>query len=253
MNEIDMSRPGNELFQEAPQDNHNSYGVTQDQFAGDPLNMGVKQPTDGAGQEKMSDKEMNFSALRGEVSKAIQEREYWKGKAEAALETAKPVQPKAEDPFKGWDMDYSPTGKDVKTAFESMQQQNNDLRNEMRDQLAAIATKSRLSDWDEKVTAHVPKLTSTNPIFAEMINNVSNPYEAAYLLADLNSRATSVPQQAPAPVETGSNAHRALANAQKPLSASSIGGHGQLSSADYYAQMSDKDFADMAMKNLANI
>jgi hypothetical protein len=102
------------------------------------------------------------------------------------------------------------------------------------------------------VTQHVPQLTSKNPIFAEMIQNSSNPYEAAYLLAELNSKAAqTVPQYSP-PMNNG-NGQRALANAQKPQTLSSVGGQGQLSSADYYASMSDEDFMKIAGRNLANI
>jgi len=103
------------------------------------------------------------------------------------------------------------------------------------------------------VTQHVPQLTSKNPIFAEMIQKASNPYEAAYLLAELNARAQPGPDNISQQQYVNGNAQRAIANAQKPQSIASIGGRGSLSSADYYASMSDEDFHKVASKNLANI
>ena len=258
MSEIDMSRPGVELFPEVTSnDSYNSYSDAQKGHdVGDPLNMGVKPVSDDAGQERNS-KEQNFEALRGEISKMKEEREYWKGKAEGAVSVqhqavGKPQQSEPDvDPYKGWDMDYAPTGKDVKSAFEAMREENNQLRNEIKDSLAAISTKSQRADWNQKVTEHVPKLTSSNPLFAEMINNVSNPYEAAYLLAELNAKA-SQPSAAQQPPVNG-NAHRAMQNAQKPGSPNTVGGQGTLSATDYYASMSDKEFMEMASKNMENI
>ncbi len=102
------------------------------------------------------------------------------------------------------------------------------------------------------VTQHVPQLTSKNPIFAEMIQNSSNPYEAAYLLAELTSKvAQTVPEQRP--MSQNMNGQRALNNASKPQTLASVGGQGQLSAADYYASMSDEDFMKIAGRNLANI
>ncbi len=101
------------------------------------------------------------------------------------------------------------------------------------------------------VTKHVPELTSKNPIFAEMIQKASNPYEAAYLLAELNARANQPGAEQLPPIN--GNAQRAIANAQKPQTLASVGGGGTLSSADYYASMSDEDFMKVAARNLANI
>lgn len=98
------------------------------------------------------------------------------------------------------------------------------------------------------VTQHVPELTNKNPIFAEMIQRASNPYEAAYLLAQLNAKSS---QHIPA--QNSGNATRAIANAQKPQTIASVGGQGQLSQADYYANMSDEDFHKVASRNMANI
>ncbi len=84
-----------------------------------------------------------------------------------------------------------------------------------------------------------------------MIKNSSNPYEAAYLLAELNSKTQQQSPQGQFP--QNNDAQRAIANSQKPQTINSIGGQGQLSSADYYASMSDDDFMKIAGKNLANI
>jgi hypothetical protein len=250
MEEIDMSKPGNELFPESAPTQHNSY---MDAPVGDPLNTGATREPDVAGQVQLSEQQQNFRALREEVSKAQSEREYWKGQAEAyaRIPTRQPEhQPQAtqEDAISALDWDDS---KDVRKAFESIRDENRSLRSEIKDALTAIETKTQRQDWNAMVTKHVPQLTSTNPIFAEMIQKVSNPYEAAYLLAELNSKA-SQPGQQSAP-ESGMNGQRAIANAHKPQTLASVGGQGQLSAADYYASMSDKDFMEIAARNLANI
>jgi hypothetical protein len=249
MNELDMSRPGGELFPEpATPMQFNSY---TDELVGqavdDPLNTGATQNYDAADQP-LTGQQQNFRALREEISKMQGEREYWKGQAEAYSKIPAQAPVPQVDALAALDFEDS---SDVKKAFESIRSENSQLRHEIRDALTAIETKTQRQDWNTMVTQHVPQLTSKNPIFAEMINNASNPYEAAYLLAELNARAsTPVPQHNPA---INPNAQRALNNSQKPQSLSSVGGHGQLSQADYYANMSDEDFHKIAARNLANI
>lgn len=250
MNDLDMSRPGTELFPETAPQQYNSYA--DDNFGhavGDPLDTGATQQPDVAGQVEMSGQQQNFRALREEVSKAQAEREYWKGQAEAyaRIPTRQP-EPQAtqQDALSALDWDDS---KDVQKAFNAIRQENVRLRDEIKDALTAIETKSQRQDWNAMVTQHVPKLTSQNPIFAEMIKNASNPYEAAYLLAELNARAST--QQPVMPQNM--NGQRALNNAQKPQTLAMVGGQGQLSAADYYASMSDEDFMKVASRNLANI
>jgi hypothetical protein len=237
---------------------YNSYNdVNVDQLVGDPLDTGVTQSSDVADQGKLSDKELNFRALREEAAKFKEEREYWKGQAEALNRNALQIQPapqqapqiKQEDAYAALDWEDP---RDVRKAFEQVQQENTRIRSEFKDALAAVETKAVRQDWNKMVTQHVPQLTSQNPIFAEMIQNASNPYEAAYLLAELNSKATMQPAPANFPHENG-NGQRALNNAHKPQTLASVGGQGQLSSADYYANMSDQDFMKIAAKNLANI
>jgi len=249
--DLDMSRPGGELFPEsAAPSNYNSYSdVNVDQVVDDPLNTGVNQP-DVAGQVQLSDKEMNFRALRDEASKLKEEASYWKGQAEAysKIPTRQPEQPQEtqQDAYAALDWDDS---RDVRKAFEAVRQENQSLRHEMKDALTAMETKTTRQDWNNMVTQHVPQLTSKNPIFAEMIQKVSNPYEAAYLLAELNAKASQ-----PAPENySHNNGQRAITNAQKPQTLASVGGQGQLSAADYYASMSDEDFMKIAGRNLANI
>lgn len=256
-----MSRPTAELFpevtapvQSAPQ--YNSYQsddyYTSDQAVVDPLNTGATRQADVAGQE--SEQKQNFRALREEIAKMQAEREYWKGQADAY---AKQPQQRHEeqapkDPYEGVDW-QEPA--DLKRAFDSIRQENSSLRNEIKDALKAVETKTHRRDWDSMVTQHIPHLTSQNPIFAEMIQNASNPYEAAYLLAEMNARATN--QQTGAnntpPVHTHGNAQRAIENSMKPQTLASVGGRGQMSQVDYYASMSDKDFQALASKNLDNI
>lgn len=252
MNDLDMSQPGSELFQDMAPQQYNSYlDVNQDQVVDDPLNTGFKQTPDEADLGRVSDKELNFKALRDEVSKMKEEREYWKGQADAfARAPVAQQQTTQQDAYAALDWDDS---SDVRKAFETVRQENNKLREEFRDALSAVQTKANRQDWNQMVTQHVPTLTNQNPIFAEMIQNASNPYEAAYLLAELNSRANQPVAQQSTPMYNNGNAQRVMQNSSKPQSLAQVGGHGQLSSADYYASMSDEDFIKMAGRNLANV
>lgn len=257
MSELDMSRPGAELFPEAPSApsaRYNSYtDANVDQVVDDPLNTGANQP-DAAGQVQLSEQQHNFRALREEVSKMKEEREYWKGQAEAYSRqpTRQPESAQAtqQDAYAALDWDDS---RDVRKAFDAIRNENQTLRHEIKDALTAIETKTTRQDWNKMVSQHVPQLTSTNPIFAEMIQKVSNPYEAAYLLAELNAKATQPAPNHQQPDYGNGNGQRAIANAHKPQTLASVGGQGQLSAADYYASMSDEDFMKIAGRNLANI
>lgn len=246
-----MSRPGSELFPESDYSQNNSY---TDENLGhavdDPLNTGAKQSFDAADQGELSGQQQNFRALREEISKMKEEREYWKGQAEAYSKYQQPQQPEPskEDAYSALDWDDS---RDVQKAFNAVRQENIQLRHEIKDALTAIETKAQRQDWNNMVTQHVPELTNKNPIFAEMIKNASNPYEAAYLLAELNARSKQAAPTQP-PVDY-TNGQRALHNASKPMSPSAVGGSGKLSAADYYASMSDEDFMKIASKNLAGI
>lgn len=251
MDELDMSRPGTELFPDSSQSQYNSYqDVNVGQFVEDPIDMGVKQSFGDADQGQLSDKEMNFRALREEAAKLKEEREYWKGQAEAysRVPTRQPEpQASQEDVFSALDWEDA---RDVRRAFDAIRSENTKLRDEIKDSLRAMETKTQHGDWNNMVTQHVPQLTSKNALFAEMIEKASNPYEAAYLLAELNARAS---QPAPQSQQVNMNGQRAITNAQKPQTLASIGGQGQLSAADYYANMSDEDFNKIAARNLANI
>lgn len=239
-----MSGPSGELFAEASPLQYNSYqDVNVGQVVDDPLNQGVTQSFDVADPSAGS-KEYNFRALGSQVSKLKEEREYWKGQAEAFSKQTIQQETQPQDAYASLDWDDS---KDVRKAFDTLRDQNDSLRSEMKDAITALTTKAKRGNWDEMVTQHVPELTNKNPIFTEMIKNSSNPYEAAYLLAELNAKGAA--PQSP----TSYNGHRAMQNAQKPQSPASVGGHGQLSQADYYANMSDADFYKIASKNLENV
>jgi hypothetical protein len=251
MEDLDMSSPGTELFPEISPQQYNSYqDVTAGHVVDDSLNAGANMP-DVAGQEQLSEQQMNFRALREEVAKMKEEREYWKGQAEAysKVPSRQPESAQAaqQDVYSALDWDDS---RDVRKAFDAIRQENQSLRHEIKDALTALETKTQRQDWNNMVTQHVPQLTSKNPIFAEMIQNASNPYEAAYLLAELNAKASQTVSNVP---QNNMNGQRAIANAHKPQTLSSVGGQGQLSAADYYASMSDEDFMKIAARNLASI
>lgn len=232
MEDIDMSQSAMELFPEANTD-------VSDHVVGDQMS-GVKEDV-----ADLSDKGYNFQALREEVAKAKSESEYWRGQAEAY--SKRPEQKEeVKDPYASLDWDDP---QDVRKAFEGIRQENYALRNEINDTVKALQTKSTHTDWNDLVKSEVPELAGKNKLFAEMIEAVSNPYEAAYLLADLNRRAKGSQQQE----QVSDRGQRAIQNAQRPGSLSSVGGSSKLSKADYYAKMSDEEFMKAAAENLALI
>ena len=109
MNDIDMSRPGSELFSEsqAPQvaQPYNSYlDVPSDHIVDDPLNTGVKSTFHDAGEGQLSDKELNFRALREETAKLKEQSEYWRGQAEALSKAGRSPEPEVrKDPYENLD------------------------------------------------------------------------------------------------------------------------------------------------------
>lgn len=232
MDDIDLSQPTEELFPEAQSD-------VNDHVVGD-QNSGVKEDV-----ADLNSKEHNFQALREEIAKAKSESEYWRGQAEAY--SKRPEQKEVEkDPYESLDWEDP---QDVRKAFDSIRRENSNLRAEIQDNLKALETKSSHSDWNDLVKNEVPELAGKNKLFAEMIESASNPYEAAYLLAELNRRAKGAQQQEP----VSDRGQRAIQNAQRPGSLSSVGGSSKLSKADYYAKMSDEEFLKMAGENLALI
>lgn len=247
--DIDLSKSSTELF---PESQMGQQGVTQEQVAEAHNAMGVTEAEVAIQQQQRGSQQYNWEALRAEAAKLKEEREYWKGQAEAFDKTvaSRVVQPEPqrEDPYKKFaEMDWT-EGDNIRNAFETLKDENARLQRSFADELRAVKTQAAHPDWNQAVTTHVPELTSKNPIFAEMIRNVSNPYEAAYALAQLNSQAKEAQATRMSP-----DAQRAMSNASKPASVNTVGGHAQLSSADYYANMSDKDFMELAARNLASI
>lgn len=257
--DIDMSRPGYELFPETAQP-YQAQGVT-DQVAGVQTNSYAGVEGVAAGQQHVeSDKELNFRALREEIAKAQAEREYWKGMAEGRSrqpEVAEPSKPKHDPlaPIKSFEEHDWELGKNVKTAFEIQQQQLQDLRSEIADRLAAIDAKTRFADWKDSVTQHVPQLTKENSLYSEMIERCSNPYEAAYLLSQLRAKGEAAASQGQPPMQHAAPHYgdRAVHNAMKPGNVATVGGRGTLSQAEMYASMSDKDFMALAARHMEMI
>lgn len=181
-----------------------------------------------------NDKEINFKAIREELAKAKEEREYWRGQA-----TREQPQQRQEDPFNELSEDEWVYGRDVRKVAHALKQENQALRREVQDAITAMQARAEHPDWNDVVTRNIPELTKENPLYAEMIRGASNPYEAAYLLAKL--KGTETPNKG--------YGDRIEANARKPIPPH--GGTSKLSQTDYYAQMSDEDFMKVVAKNMA--
>ncbi len=100
-------------------------------------------------------------------------------------------------------------------------------------------------------------LVQQKPHLAEGIQGASNKALYAY---ELGKMAQMAAQRAQTPVEEpvgapaiNSNAQRIVENSRKPGTLSQAGGQGALSKADYYASMSDAEFAKFATRHLEQI
>ena len=159
-NDLDLSATSLELFPELarPSEQHN---------AGVPLSSAAENTYQAVQQEiadlqPVSSQELNFKALRDEVAKAIQEREYWKGRAESAQPTQKQEQPTKPDPLNDIDVDDWAKGKAVKEAVMDLREENRRLRAEMADNMAALNARSQYSDWKEIVDRKSTRLNSSH-------------------------------------------------------------------------------------------
>jgi len=211
----------------------------------------------------------NFEAFRNEIKEKIskideleQVRQVERQKYEHDLALLKsqvhqksPHETRKEGPFGDFEDDYVPSVGELKKAFNAHDK-------DLRDKMDEMQTMQAFPDYQEILQKDLVPFIKDKPYFAQMISQAPNKAMAAYeigKMARMSKTQAMPPQQAqPAQPPSGTPpsviAQKIVDNANKPGSLATAGGIGSpLSKADYYASLSDEDFAKIAMKNLAEI
>lgn len=201
----------------------------------------------------------NFRAFREEVEALRREREAEKREHAIQMEMFKANQQRerAPDPtpkkmFEDMRDDDVPNVRELRQEWE--QRESN-----YQARLEELQIQQQFPDYNEVLQKYVVPLLQQKPILADGIHKASNKalfaYELGKMAQQMQQTAAPVYQstQAMQPTPPSTIAQKIVDNAKKPGTLSQAGGQGALSKADYYASMSDKQFNEMASKNLEGI
>jgi hypothetical protein len=236
---IDQVAEGQEVFeQEVQQDT----GALQGDDIGG--SAGTTQPTD---PDPLSDKEMNFRAIREQLDQMKQERDELVREHRLQVDLLranlqpKQVEPEAPKAFKGMNDDDIPSVADLRRELASRE-------DAYRTRIEELEFQQSHPDYSEVLNKYLAPLVKEKPYLAREIQNSQSPSAMAYELAKLAEQARG--NQMTTEPKKNANAQRIVENARKPGTLSQAGGQGALSKADYYESMSDEDFYRLASKNL---
>jgi len=215
----------------------------------------------GRESEDLSDKEYNFRALRESIAEQKAEREAERRRYEQELfemkyqlnqqmQSQKQPEKSALD---GLDNSDLMTVEAYKKAQHEQQMRYQEELNTLRYENLENRARLQHSDYNEVMEKYSIPFLRENRDFARAFQAAENPAEFAYQLGRMQQGTQSAPQHV---VETQAreNAERIVQNARKPGTLSSArGGQPSLSKADYYASMSESDFAQFVQRNLEQV
>lgn len=212
-----------------------------------PLEAVQKQP------EQRDDKEINFRALREEISALKNQKDELEAnfKLLRSNQIDRPQQRQAIAPqeqkklFDNLNDDDVPTVADIRKAWDVRESEYLSRINELQ-----VAQSH--PDYEEVIEKFTVPLLNEKPYLAVALQDPRTRVSVAYDLGKLAQvqQQREVPVQGtPAPVV----AQKIVDNARKPGTLSGAGGQSILSKADYYASMSDGEFIEMAKRNLDGI
>lgn len=214
-----------------------------------------------AGNDDVSDKEYNFRALRESIAEQKAEREVERRRYEQELYEMKyqlnqqlqaQKQPE-KSALDGLDNSDLLTVEAFKKAQYEQQTRYQEEINSLRYENLENRARLQHSDYNEVMEKYSIPFLRENRDFARAFQAAENPAEFAYQLGRLQQGTQSTP---PPVQETQAreNAERIVQNARKPGTLSSArGGQPSLSKADYYASMSESDFARLVQGNLEQV
>lgn len=227
----------------------------------------VQQPEMVAeAQQELSDKELNFRALRDSVAELKAEREAERLRYQQELDTLRmqmqhqaPKQEQKRALDDQSDDDLLTVGKYRQTVREMQEQHQQELQT-LRIEQEEMKARVQHPDYDEVLEKYSIPLLKNNRDFANALNASHNKAQFAYELGKkemlLQQYQNQVQQQTTEPAEMQPNqkAQRIVDNARKPGTLSSArGGQASLSKADYWASCSEADFQKEMAKNLAEV
>lgn len=199
----------------------------------------------------------NFRALREEVDRLKQERETEKRehslqmdilKANLQKEVRQP-EPEPRKMFEGMRDDDVPNVQELRREWEQREAG-------YQARMEELQVQQQFPDYNEVLQKYVVPLVQQKPHLAEGIHGARNKALFAYELGKMAQQMQTQQQPvSPAPQATSPStiAQKIVDNARKPGNFAQATGQGALSKADYYATMSDAEFAKLASKNLEQI
>lgn len=204
--------------------------------------------------EQPNDKDYNFKALREEIASLKQQKDDLEAnfRLMRSAQLDRPAVRQEETPVQQKRLldhmsdDDIPNVADIRSAWEQREVEYMSRINELQ-----VAQSH--PDYEEVIEKYTIPLLNQKPHLAAALQDprtrVSVAYDLGKLAQQQQIQAAPVQQQtAPSVV-----AQKIVENARKPGTLSSAGGQSILSKADYYATMSDQEFAEIAKRNLSLI
>lgn len=216
----------------------------------------------------ISDKEMNFKALREELALMKTEkdrlaRDFEDIKRSNVQRQTEPPRKRAIDELNDKDDSDLVTVAQFKQIMFEREAEHQKQLYDQQSNLQELSHQSKYSDYDEVTSKYGVPLIENEPDLAQGFMGAQNKasylykiskmakHEADYQQLIQEQRVQRQEQQAPQPSQT---AQRIVENARKPGTLSNaVGGSGNLSKADYIASMSDAEFHAYVQKNLQEI
>ncbi len=196
--------------------------------------------------------ERNFRALAAEVDRIKAERETEKREYKLQLDMLRVNQrqepaPKQEKMFEGMEETEVPNVGEIRKAWDRKEA-------DYAARIEELQVANRFSDYAEVVEKFAAPLVNEKPHLLQGILKADNKAQALYELGKLVQQSRQAPTPAqPQQTQQSTIAQKIVENARKPGNLGSAGGQTSLSKADYFATMSDQEFAKFASKNLGEI
>lgn len=194
----------------------------------------------------------NFRALRAEVDRIKAEQEAERRDHQIQIEMLKANIERRQEKspeVKSRQMFEDMKGDDIPNVDE-IRREWSQREAAYQSKLEELQVQQSHPDYAEVIEKFALPLIKQKPHLLEGIQNSSNKALMAYELGKMAQAMQAPPSHIS---QKSENAQRIVDNAKKPGTLSQAGGQAALSKADYFASMSDKQFMEMASRNLEGI
>jgi hypothetical protein len=211
--------------------------------------------------EGLSDKEMNFRAMREEIAKMKAEKEAleqnfdtWKRELASNNVQRQPEPPRKRAIDELPDDDII-TGAQLKKMLAEKDAEYTRVLQEQELLNQETRVKAQYSDYDEVATKYGIPLLKQEPDLSQAFVASQNKAAFLYKLGKMHQLSQSPPAaESSVQRQEPNKAQRILDNSRKPGTLSgAVSGQSGISKADYFASMPDKEFQTLMMKNLEEI